>query len=198
MKNKKPTHPLVTSFYDLENFGETLFATAPAAPTLSRQKKRAILALIIPTRSMFRLQFGLASAAFATFVLVFSLAQTSGPTSPFYKLRVGDKPVGTVPIIKQQETIKIEIQKQQTTVDTLKKTGAPAKQVEAAEKTLNKSIESGKKLGIDVEKVIKDARKTDSEKVEAAEKIEINKDSSTKKDSRTEVHNTTAPTTTTY
>lgn len=38
MKHNKP-HPLVTEFYDLEEFGEALFATTPLPPKLSRSKK---------------------------------------------------------------------------------------------------------------------------------------------------------------
>lgn len=164
MKNSKPTHPLVEEFYDLEEFGETLFATTPAAPKLSKKRKRAILASIIGPRLTFtKLGFGFAATAFAAFAILFGFAQTSNPSSPLYRLKVASDPAPQVPTIQQQETVKAEIQKQQTVVDALKKTGAPVKEVKAAEKTLNKSIESGKKLGIDVNKVIEDSRKSSSE-----------------------------------
>ena len=158
-------HPLVTEFYDLEGFGESLFAATPAAPKLSRSTKRAMFKSITKDSgpSFYKIAFGFGATAFAAFALLFGFAQTTKPGDPLYNLRVNGETSVQAPTIEQQETVKAEIQKQQTVVDTLKKTGAPVKEVKAAEKTLNKTIESGKKMGVDVNKVIEESRKTDSE-----------------------------------
>lgn len=163
--NHNNKHPLVTEFYDLEEFGESLFAATPAAPKLSRSTKRAMLKSITKNSgpSFYKIGFGFAATAFAAFALLFGFAQTTKPGDPLYNLKVNGASSVQTPTIEQQETVKAEIQKQQTVVDTLKKTGAPVKEVKAAEKTLNKTIESGKKMGVDVEKVIEESRKSNSE-----------------------------------
>jgi tRNA U34 5-methylaminomethyl-2-thiouridine-forming methyltransferase MnmC len=165
-------HPLVKEYYDLEQFGEALFDTTPAAPKLSKSSKRMMLKTITKSQnnfSIFKTGFGFAATAFAAFAIMFGFAQTSRPGDTLYRLHVGSTDAVLAPTIQQTETVKAELAQQQTTVETLKKTGAPVAEVKKAEKTLNKTIESGKKLGINVTKVLEDAKK-------AHENSETNKD----------------------
>ena len=181
-------HPLVEEFYDLEDFGKVLFETAPNAPKLSKKTKRTMLRQITATQNHFSFKligFSTLVTALAAFIIVFGIAQKSQPGALLHGLKVDKSPTPTMVTTEQKEKITTEIKQQQTLVEDLKKTGAPTKEVKKAEKTLSKTIETGKKLGIDTQKVIEETRKsTDESDEELKQEDEKSAEQETKESSQ--------------
>lgn len=125
--------------------------------------------------NIYRISLGFGATAFAAFALLFGFAQISSPGNPLYRLKLNSDSSVQIPTIQQRETVKAEIQKQQTVVDTLKKTGAPLEDVKKAETSLSLTLESGKKLGIDVDKVIEESRKANEQDLEDMPKTDAAK-----------------------
>jgi TolA-binding protein len=146
---------IIKQFVDLEEFGEELFALSAPAPSMTKKSKKIILRSIVGGKhwNVPQLTLFTTASAFAAFAFIFGFAQMTSAPHFLHSLRITKPTVQEVPNPQQVQQVQQQLIQQQSKIEELQKTGAPAADIEKAVDDLNSSVKKTENSGYKVIKI---------------------------------------------